>query len=148
MQKTSKNPLIKKFTSPFSLIVLNTTKLSNSFHDQTFLRNTIFSFLIWRVNLSLNGLRNALMDNYIFSIQYKRIHFYLSLYPEIHRMGNKPDILYPRCKEQKESQLYFIFYCKLSKITPDFIRELINLKYAFNIPLKITLKTRNFFSLP
>ena len=148
MQKTSKNPLIKKFTSPSSLIVLNTTKLSNSFHDQTFLKNTIFSFLISRVNLLLNGSRNALMDNDIFSIWYKRIHFSLSLYPEIHRMGNKPDILYPRFKEQKESQLYFIFYCKLSKITLDFIRELINPKYAFNIPLKFTLKTRNFVSLP
>ena len=47
----------------------------------------------------------------------------------------------PRRKEQKESQLYFIFYWKLSKITVDFVSELINLKYAFNIPFKITLKT-------
>ena len=56
-------------------------------------------------------------------------------------MGNTPNILCPRCKEQNESQLYFIFHCKLSKITLDFISELINLKYAFNIPFKITLKT-------
>ena len=73
---------------------------------------------------------------------YKLIHFSLPLKPAIHRMGIAPDILCPRCKEQKESQpLYFIFYCKLSKITLDFISELINLKYAFNIPFKITLKT-------
>ena len=39
------------------------------------------------------------------------------------------------------SQPYFIFHCKLSKINLDFISELINLKYAFNIPFKITLKT-------
>ena len=56
-------------------------------------------------------------------------------------MGNTPNILCPRCKEQKESQNYFIFYCKLSKITLDLISELINLKYAFNISFKITLKT-------
>ena len=32
-------------------------------------------------------------------------------------MGNEPYILCPRCKEQEESQPYFIFYCKLFKIT-------------------------------
>ena len=35
----------------------------------------------------------------------------------------------------------FIFYCKFSKITLDFISELISLKYAFNISFKIALKT-------
>ena len=69
------------------------------------------------------------------------IHFSLPLNSAIHRMGNTPNILCPRCKEQEESQPYFIFYCKLSKITLDFISELINLKYSFNIPFKITLKT-------
>ena len=56
-------------------------------------------------------------------------------------MGNAPNILCPRCKEQEDSQPYFMFYCKLSKITLGFFSELINLKYAFNIPFKITLKT-------
>ena len=56
-------------------------------------------------------------------------------------MGNAPNILCSRCKEQKEPQPYFIFYCKLSKITLDFIGELISLKYAFNTLFKITLKT-------
>ena len=56
-------------------------------------------------------------------------------------MGNALNILCPRCKEQKESQPYFTFYYKLSKITLDFISELINLKYTFNIHFKITLKT-------
>ena len=46
-----------------------------------------------------------------------------------------------KCKEQKESQSCFLFYCNLSKIILDFISELIYLKYPFNIPLKITLKT-------
>ena len=49
--------------------------------------------------------------------------------------------MYPRCKEQKGASTYFIFYCKPSKIILDFISELINLKYAFNIPFKITQKT-------
>ena len=56
-------------------------------------------------------------------------------------MDNAPNILCPRCKKQKESQPYFIFYCNFSKITLAFISELINLKYAFDIPFKITLKT-------
>ena len=41
----------------------------------------------------------------------------------------------PRCRKQDESQLYFIFYYKLSKLTPDYVSELINLNYSFNIPL-------------
>ena len=82
------------------------------------------------------------MYSYIFSILYKLIHFSRPLNPEIHRMANTPNVLCPpRCKEQKESQPYFIFYRKLSKITLDFISELINLKYDFNTPFKITLKT-------
>ena len=56
-------------------------------------------------------------------------------------MGNTPNVLFPGCKERKESQTYFIFYCNFSKITLDFISKLINLKYAFNIPFKITPKT-------
>ena len=44
-----------------------------------------------------------------------------------------------RCKEQKESQPYFIFYWKFSKINLDSISEPINLKYAFNIPFNIKL---------
>ena len=103
--------------------------------------NTIFSVLISGVKLLVTGLRNALMDSYIFSILYKLIHFSLPFNPAIHRMGNGPNIQCPRCIEQKESQPYFIFYCKLFKITLDIIIELINLKYVFDIFFKITLKT-------
>ena len=39
-------------------------------------------------------------DGYIFSIWYKLIHFSLPLSPAIHRMGNTPTILCPRCKEK------------------------------------------------
>ena len=94
-----------------------------------------------------------LMDSYIFSILYKLIYFSLSLNPAIHGMGNSPNICFG-CKEQKESQPWFIFCYKLSKIFQAFqklsrliIKELIiNLKYTFSIPFRITLK--NFFSVP
>ena len=59
---------------------------------------------------------------------YKLMNFFLPLNTAIQRMSNEANIMCPRCKEQKESQPYFIFYFKLSKITLDFIRELINLK--------------------
>ena len=55
-------------------------------------------------------------------------------------MSDTPNILCPRCKEQKESQPYFIFYCKLSKIALEFVSELINLKHVFNTHFKITIK--------
>ena len=44
------------------LIVLNKTNLSNSFHGQTFLKDTIFSALKSGVKLLPIGLRNAVMD--------------------------------------------------------------------------------------
>ena len=54
-------------------------------------------------------------------------------------MGTAPNILCPRWKEEKDSQPSdFIFYCKLFKITLDFISELINLKCTVNISFKIT----------
>ena len=82
------------------------------------------------------GLRNALMC-YIFSILYKLIHFSLPSNPAIHRIGNTSIILCPRCKEKKEFQPYFIFIGNFPKL----FSELINLKYAFSIPFKITQKT-------
>ena len=71
----------------------NTTNLSNSFHGQTSLRNTIFSLQISGVKLLLIGLRNALIDSYIFFILYKLIHFSCPLNPVIHKMGNATNIL-------------------------------------------------------
>ena len=81
----------------------------------------MFSILISGVNLLLIGLRNALINSYIFSILYKLIHFSFPLNPEIHRMGSAPNILCPRSIEQKESQPFFIIYCKFSKITLDLV---------------------------
>ena len=78
---------------------------------------------------------------YIYSIQYKLIHFSLLLKPAIQRMGNTPNILHTRCREQDESNPHYIFYCKLSKVILDYISELIDLNYSFNIPSKFSLKT-------
>ena len=54
-----------------------------------------------------------------------------------HQIFCVPDV---QNKKSLNPIIYFT-YCKLSKITLDFISELINLKYTFNIPFKITLKT-------
>ena len=70
----------------------------------------------------------------------------LPLNPAIHRMGNEPNLLCLRFEKALFSILnpslnpFFLFYWKFSKITLDFISELVNLKYAFDIPIKITLK--------
>ena len=105
---------LERSTSPCNLIVLNSTKLSKSFHGQTTLSNIIFSVLISAVKLLLIGLRMLwwIAIYFLFCI-----NFSLPLHPAIHRMGNASNILCPRCKEQKESQPYFIFYFKFSKIT-------------------------------
>ena len=60
--------------------------------------------------------------------------------PEVQRMGNTL-ILCLKCREQNESHLHFMFYCKLTKLTVEYISELVNLNYYFNIIFKFTLKT-------
>ena len=69
------------------------------------------------------------------------LFIFSSLKPAIHRMGNAPNIMCPRWKEQKESQPYFKFCCKLSKITLKLHVWTNQSRYAFNIPIKITLTT-------
>ena len=56
-------------------------------------------------------------------------------------MSNIQNLRCPRCKQQQESRLHFIFYFKLSKTTLDFISELINLNWSFNILFKVDFKT-------
>ena len=72
---------------------------------------------------------------------YKLTHFSLLLNPAIQGMGNTPNILDPRRMEQVESHPHFIFYCKLSKVSLDYISEMINLNYSFNLTFKFSLKT-------
>ena len=61
-------------------------------------------------------------------------------------MGNTPNILHARRMEQAESQLHLVSYCKLSKVTLDYISELFNLNYSFNLPAKFSLKTNKMGS--
>ena len=78
------NNEVTRKVKPFNLMVLNTANLSNSFYGKTFLKGTVFSVLIYGVKHFLIGLRNALMDDCIFSIRNKLIHFSLPLNPVIH----------------------------------------------------------------
>ena len=68
--KTSKISITNKFASLFNLIVLNTKNVSNSFHSQTSLKDTIFSVLKFGVNLLLIGLGNTQMNIYFLTLQY------------------------------------------------------------------------------
>ena len=96
--KTSKNSLIKEFTSPFNLIVLNNaTNLSNTFHGQTSLKNTVFS-----VKKSFDG--------YIFPVWYKLIHFSFPLNTAVHRTGNAAKILCPSLDVENNKSLNPILY--------------------------------------
>ena len=58
-----------------------------------------------------------------FFIWNKFIHFPL-LKPVIYRIGNAPNILYPRCKGLDETHPDLTLYWKLSKVTLDYISEL------------------------
>ena len=56
-------------------------------------------------------------------------------------MGTTRKIMCPRCREQEDSQPHFFVFWQLSKFTLEFISELINMSYSFNIPFKFSLKT-------
>ena len=105
-----------KYNKPFKFILL--PKFLEGLH--------ILSPEIW--SKTFTDLFEKCSDEYIFSN------------PAIHRMGNPPNILCPKCKEQEESHPHVIYYCKLSKTILGFISELIHLNYSFNIPFKISLK--------
>ena len=75
-------------------------------------------------------------------MRYKFIRFCFSLNPENHRIGNSSNILCSRCREQDESNLNFIFHCKLFKTTLNFIIGLININYNFSISFKFSPKPK------
>ena len=64
-------------------------------------KETIFLVLILGKNLLLIGLSNAMMV--AFFLSGINLSIFLPLNPEIYRIGNAPNILCPRCKEQDES---------------------------------------------
>ena len=63
----------------------------------------------------------------------------------MHRMGNTPTIV--SNVENKKIFNPILYFCKLFKITLEFISELINMNYSFNIPIKFSLKTTKEFLL-
>ena len=65
---------------------------------------------------------------------------FLALTPALHRMGNNPNSLCPRCTEREESHTHSIFYCRFSQTTLDYINKLINLNYTFRPPFRISIK--------
>ena len=114
------------------------TSLSSSLHGQILSMKTVFTPATWSKIFAEWFKKCA--DGYIFSISYKLIHFSLPLNHKLHKMGNNPNSLFPRCKEQEESHSHFIFHCRLSQITLDFINKLINLNYTSRTPFKISIK--------
>ena len=83
-------------------------------------KETMFSVLILGGNVSLIDLLNALM--FIFFLSGINLSIFLPLNPAIYRVGIVSNILSPRCKKPHS---HFTFYCKLSKITRDYISEVI-----------------------
>ena len=137
--KIFKNFQIKKSTSLFNLITRIIINLLNLFHGQIILKGILFSVL----KIFSNWFKKC-SDCYIFLIWYKLVHFSLPRSSAIHRMGNTPTTLCPRCKEREESHPHFIFHCKLSQTTLSQLHLShlisINLNYNFQFPFKICVK--------
>ena len=115
-----------------------TKNFSNSIHDQTFLKDIIFSVK-----------SEESFDGYIYSVWYTLIHFSLPLNPAIPKLewATRQRFRVPYVENKKSlSPILYLFF-KLSKITLDFIIELINLNYSFNISFKISLQTTRELSL-
>ena len=74
---------------------------------------------------------------------YGIIHFCLPSNPAIHRTGSAPNILCLGCKKPKRvSKLIYILLQAFRNFSRLLFSELIiNLKYTFSIPFRITLKT-------
>ena len=73
----------------------------------------LFSVLILGEIFWLIGLSNAIMV--VFFLSGINLSIFLTFNPPIYRIGNAPNILCPRCKEQGESHPHFTFNCKISK---------------------------------
>ena len=100
--------------------------------------NTLFSPLIHGAKSLLIGLKNLAMV--ISSLCGTNLSTFPYFEPALHRMVTNSDSLCPRCKEQEESHPRFMYHCRLSQITLDFINKLINLYYTFRTHLKSLLK--------
>ena len=64
-------------------------------------KESIFSALIFGENVLLIGLSNAMM--FLFFLSGINLSIFLPLNPAIYRIGNAPNTICPRCKEQDKS---------------------------------------------
>ena len=103
-----------------------------------FQENPVLSPEIW--GKTFNGWFKECSNGYIFSLWYKLTHFSLPLNPAIHRMGNSSTPICPRCKEYDETHPHFLFRCKLSQTTLNFINKLVNLNYTLQSSFSISIK--------
>ena len=88
------------------------------------------------------------MDSYIFSILYfyflSALNLFIFLFPctlQYTKWAMHQIFCVPDAKNKKSLNPILYFIASFLKLLWDFISELINLKYAFNIPFKITFKT-------
>ena len=158
--KTSQESLLKVFLFNDKGIrkVKNFQKLSNKDIYYTLQNNNDaydrpFKFILWQNYFkgnpvlspetwgkTFNDWFQKCSNGYIFSLWYKLAHFSLPLNPAIHRMGNSSTPICPRCKEYDEIHPHFLFRCKLSQTTLNFINEHLNLNYALQSPFRISIK--------
>ena len=112
---------VKDFQKPSNKEIYFTLQSNSTKYNKTFRLISCSNFLEGHHILSPEILGKTFTDwfkrcsdGYIFSVWYKLIHFFLPLNPAIHRMGNAPNILCSRCKENKNSLtpiLYSIASC-------------------------------------
>ena len=80
----------------------------------------------------LIGLKSVQLATSV-SIWYNFFNFLLPLIPAICRIGNSPNFLFPRCREQHESHPILHSIASSPNYTRLHTRGLINLNYTFNV---------------
>ena len=112
------------FRKSQNFVLWHYLKLKNTtFFSCRFSENFIFSAVpgIWR-NIFTGWFIKC--SDVVFFLSGVNLSNFLPLNPAKYSIGNAPNIMFPRCKEQDECHSHFTFYCKLSKISLDCISEL------------------------
>ena len=131
----------ENLVNPSNLIKLNTSKFLSLFHNQNLWKDTIILVLITGEKSLLIDLQGVLMATWV-SIWYKFINFPHPLITVFRRIGNSPNILFPRSREQDESHPMLYSTASYLNYTRLYIRGLINLNYTFNMPFKVNPKAK------
>ena len=115
-----------KFTSPFNLILLINTKKT-------------FKFFSWSNLLEEHHIVSQLVD-IIFCLVYT-YSFFSCFKPCNTQNGQHTKDSVSQVLRKGRFSISFYLFCKLSNITLEFISELINMNYSFNILFKFSLKS-------